>query len=373
MIHVAVFGNCQAEALTHFLKRILHNDPSEIHWIASYESRTEDEIAFIKKADLILEQIATPEFYTLAPELKGDKPTLRFPFIGGTFLWPFEQAHPKNVVLPHLPRGPFPNDVGNMFLNRIINEAASAEEALNRWFDTDIKKLINLDRVFNLSCTLMKKIGSNSDFSLWEEVESSFRYQRLFWTSQHATRKLIEMIIRGVVYHLKISFSPEEINTALVEGRSDTQCLHHPLHPQVIEHFDLKWCNALTKYRYYDEDFYTYEEFIKRYVDYQYDDDLARGSWLTRQKKDLNEAENLIRQGIKRHPQSAYALDELSLNLEIQGRIKEALETVKQAIDLQPKIPRFHQHLANLQKACGQNAQAMQTFEKLQTLIVEPI
>ncbi len=373
MFRLGVFGNCQAECLTKFLNKALRNDPSEIRWFASYEPRTEEQIAYLKQADLILEQISTPDFFTLDSEIKGDKPVLKFPYVGGTFLWPFEQAHPKNYPLPYLPRGPFPNDVGNIFLNRIIQESASPEEALDRWFNTDIKEHINLDRIFHMTKTLMKKIGSNSDFCLWEEVEKTFCNQRLFWTSQHASRILLEKIIFGVLDILKIPLSKEEITNALQEDRYDIHCLHHPLHPQIIEHFGLKWCDSTTKYKYYDEDFYTYQEFIKKYVYFEFDDELLRGTSLTREGKEIPSAERLIREGLQRHPNSPYALDELAKNLELQGKLNEALNVVEKAAQLCAEVPRFQFRLASIESKCGLHERANQSMIRYKTLLQHPI
>ena len=152
MRRVVFIGNCQLQALSQLYQRYADRACEEqIAYLPSYEDLTQDRVATLAAADIIIEQRMD-----VAPraDLGGLASTAErhfVPLVGGGFLWPFAgQQHPRNETHWFLPGGPFDGEMGDSYLNRLIEQGVPPAQAVDQYLALDVNKVRNLDRFFEI-------------------------------------------------------------------------------------------------------------------------------------------------------------------------------------------------------------------------------
>ncbi len=159
----------------------------------------------LREADVVVEQMFDSREQIRVSNVQQGAKWFRFPLVHGAFLWPYAtQAHVRNESYPFLPGGPYPAELGDSYLNRLIGHVP-CEDAVARYMELDVAQHAHLDRLFEISLESQRgrdKI-SGMDFALL--IEHNFRSVPLFTTRGHPTRLIFDRIASTLFRNMDIS------------------------------------------------------------------------------------------------------------------------------------------------------------------------
>jgi hypothetical protein len=270
------------------------------------------------------------------------------PHVSAAFLWPHAGLpHPSNAPAPLLDAsGPYPAEIGDSFLNRLIAQGVPVEEAVTRYLDTDVAKVRNVDRLMELFMDRQRARDRTCDFNFADFIEANFRTQWLFRTPNHPETPMSVMLAAEVFGRLGVDASI--IKALRAQPPADMfPRTALPVHPGVIAHFGLSYVNPQTRYRYFDEGSFTFAEYVRRYMRYEWNPALPEALDLARQGH-ISLAIERMRQAIAASPRSEVGRLMLSEWLAGEGRLKDAVEVAYEAVLLDPQQQRYQIRLDQL-------------------------
>jgi hypothetical protein len=273
---IVFFGNCQALALQRFCQRFLAprtGDVTTVIDIAAYDvAKARIELG---NADLVVEQVFDhPLEVDAASEIGADK-VVRFPNVYAIFYWPYtNQRHPRNDEIGKgYDEGPYPNELGDSFLNRLILEHVPADKALEIYLREDVSA--RADRLLELNAEMQRKRDDAAGMDVQSHIARHFRDDHLFRTSAHPNMRVFSLVAKGVFRRL--GYTKGMVETALVAQRmSPFPRVALPIHPGVIRHLGLRFASTETRYPYFDEGDYTFAEICPPLHEFRVECRLAR-------------------------------------------------------------------------------------------------
>ena len=148
MRRVVFVGNCQAEGLAYaFNQHISPYTGERAFHVAAYHDLDDASRATLASADVIVDLVFDFAQRTNIADLGLDKPLIPVPYVNCNFLWPYAyEAHPSNDHVEFTATGPYPVQLGDAYLNRLMREGVAAEDAAARYLDLDINQKVRLDR-----------------------------------------------------------------------------------------------------------------------------------------------------------------------------------------------------------------------------------
>jgi tetratricopeptide (TPR) repeat protein len=181
-------------------------------------------------------------------------------------IWPFVAEDPRNKRYTGLPEGAYPRALSNYFVLKSLRQGDAPETAAKRFLDSDITKIVDLDRLHEITLTQLKSLEQGSDILLAEFIANNFASQRLFLMPLHPAGGLFAELVRQMIEIIGIATSPA-ISDLLDDLRSfrGVGAYDAPLHPQVIAHFNLTWASNLS-YRHFHEGDFEHDEFVYRHA-----------------------------------------------------------------------------------------------------------
>ena len=341
---VVFVGNCQLYTLANLYRRVAGSESDDnIAYVPSYQDADAGQRRIIAEADVLVQQVLD-----FAPRI-GDLPTRAtvhlVPHIAGAFLWPYTgQPHPKNAPAPFLDEGgPYPIELGDSFLNRMIVAGVPAEQAVPSYLSTDVAAVRRVDRLQELVLDKQRDRDLACGYGFADLISSRFRQERLFRSPNHPEVRLT-MMLAGEVF-ARLGMAPQLIEAMV---RSPPGALfppsETPIHPSIIEHFGLECIAPDTRYRYFNEGSFTFEEFAYRYMRYEWNPDMAKAFHLFWAKQ-FEAAAPVFEVAVRSSPRSAAAHFVLSDLLARQGRFADAVEPARQAVRIEPANEAFRKRL----------------------------
>ena len=273
---------------------------------------TDDERQAIESADLVVAQIGSVQIRDAVVEIATPARCHLFPTVAAQFLWPFGgQPHPKNRPLWHLADGPYPAAMGDGFLNRMIDRGVDPEAAAQRYLDLDINALVDLDQMLEISIAKQRERDQATGYSYAGIILETFREACLFVSPEQPIPSFVRTICSDVLSRVDPAAAVRaERQIAALPFTADAL----PIHPSVIRHFKLRFPLATPRYSYLSEGSFTFAEYVRRYLRYEWNDDLSEGIWLADSGRH-EAAVQKLQQGLIRSP-------------ELGGRIDRVVETV---------------------------------------------
>jgi len=187
---------------------------------------------------------------------------IRYPTLWLKLLWPTYAVDPRNQPEPGFPWGRYP--YGDRLVMRLLEEGVPLVDLVQRYVDTDLNSLINLDRFSEMALAELRFNDQQSDIAITPFIEANFRQQKLFGTVNHPTFLVLRKIYQGVVGALlNRNGSPDvslPASSVALLGAEET-----PLHPQIISHFKLIWADPGTRWLYHSR-FLTLAEYLPAYA-----------------------------------------------------------------------------------------------------------
>jgi tetratricopeptide (TPR) repeat protein len=373
-----VYGNCQAGWLAQALQRNVEvAGDYEIVYLSDYSQIPADhpihQPDFISTCTDAVWQTASgckkPDFLA---GLRTDCRQIRFPTLWLKLLWPTYAVDPRNQPETEFPWGRYP--YGDRLVMKLLAEGVTPEDLPKRYVETDLNRIVNLDRFAEMSLAELRFNDRQSDVAITPFIENTFRRRKLFGTVNHPTFLILDRIYHGVVGALLGNPVPENpappADAANVLGSEET-----PLHPQIITHFKLAWATAGMKWRYRSE-FLALDEYLRAYAAWR---PIPMGNppqlWLARAQQafalnDFPEAQRLLLEATAQFPALAHFLQYLGVLLVRQGNLLEAEKVLRYAIAKHPRVAGLYHDLGAVMMRRNFREEACRLFEE--TLRLDP-
>jgi len=199
---IAFVGNCQVLGLKLLYDRfVAGHTGNQTTYVPSYREIDETGSAALVGVTSIVEQVQEFTPTAVLPDAVRSAERCLVPLVSGAFLWPFAgEGHPSNASHQFMDVGPYPAELGDTYLNRLISERnlAGGGKLLSRLVDDPVlpKSLVTsyrshrfqpdaLDRRFEIVMDRQRKRDEICGFSIAEEIDRFFRTERLFMTPHH--------------------------------------------------------------------------------------------------------------------------------------------------------------------------------------------
>jgi FkbH-like protein len=362
--NVFVVGNCQASAIASLYRNFvgLPNYESvtyfDDHMIAPEVTR-----AAVADADLIIVQDRDFNHGIAQEQLRPGATVVNFPMVLAGFLWPYaNEAHVSNVPEPPFSDGPYPSQLSDSFLNRLIVKGVTPEQALEEYLSIDIARSAHLDRMSEIYFAKQRDRDARTGFDVAPAVESRFRSEALFRTPHHPNAPLFGVVAAQLFERLSVP--TDTIEAALRSLRTTPFPPDElPIHPGVIRHFGLTFADENTRYSYFDEGRFTFAEYVLRYMRYENNYPLRLGI-ASADGGDPAEVLGLLQEGLARSPQSMRGWRARGIALDRLGRHAEACDAFRQAIEVDPVSPEGLIALSVSHRMAGEAEAALETAER---------
>jgi hypothetical protein len=265
-----VFGNCAAKVIAWLLSENDHfTENHEIIYHRSFThpgaGKASTPLEKIKRCSILLVQKGHMQSPGFMADIFPTCTVVSFPVLNLHTLWPFYRMDPRNKPEPGFEFGRYP--YGDLQVMKLLKEKLPPEEVFKQYMEINIKEKVDLSAIYQEEITKGKILDAQCDIPLYDYVEENFKKKRLFFTPNHPTPDLSMYAVGKILDRLrfrKMHLSVhEKIMNVLPLGK-----YHHPIHPQIIRYFDLKWITPGCKYRYYDGSYWTFEAYIKKYIEF---------------------------------------------------------------------------------------------------------
>lgn len=335
--NVTIVGNCQASALAELYRDFVGLPNLENVAYFNDHGLPQDAVrAGVAGADLIIVQ--ERDFnHGLAPEQLPPGVEVRpFPMVLAGYIWPYaNEPHIHNQPEPPFSDGPYPSQLSDSHLNRLIARGVSPEAALEQYLALDVARVASVDRVFELYQDRQRQRDAKTGFDLAPVIEAEFRGQSLFRSPHHPNLPLFGVIAAQLFELLHVP--AETIRLALASLRTSPFPPDElPIHPGIARHFGLAYADADTRYTYFGEGRFTFAEYVLRYMRYENDRGLRIGTAMALGGGDANQALALLDAGLANVPGSISGLRARALMLDRVGRGDEAIGAFRQAVEADP-------------------------------------
>jgi hypothetical protein len=265
-----VYGNCQAGAVG----TILGIDPIlteayNVRYLPSFDDRVPGsrDLApeVIARTALLLEQY-DPNPFPFRDKLAASCRTLTFPSVDLNLLWPLRCVNPLNdPPTEAFPWGHYPE--GDRVILDCVQRGLSADETVAYYQMHAGDGLPDLDRYRDMEQARLKGRDSKCSVTMSDFVFTGFLRANLFWCANHPTmaalRELCVRLLKAaadVLPEAKLVDVDRTIAVLPPQGPLGFLCV--PIHPAIVEHFDLEW------YRQDEGRNYGLRDFPMTYVEY---------------------------------------------------------------------------------------------------------
>ncbi len=353
---IGFIGNCQLGTLSALYKRLLgDNAETEVFYIPSYQGADDSQKALIASADIVVRQIL--DFDQKIGELQTEAVSYLFPHVSGAFLWPYGgQAHPQNKSFPYFDaNGPYPSEMGDSFLNRLIADNIDPDTAVARYMETDVAAVKRLDRLREIVLDKQRARDKVGGYGFADYIDAHFRSESLFRSPSHPEIPLTMMMAAEL-------FEKLGMDRAVVIQAAEAPPIGlfpisaTPIHPSVVAKFNLAYIGEDHRYRYFDEGSFTFAEYAGRYMRFEWSPKLAEGlHWF--RSGELDKALEALELGVVEAPYSAIGRFVLSDLLVKKNRLAEGVQRAREAAQLEPSNKHFQQRFDYFNSLRSRSAQ----------------
>jgi tetratricopeptide (TPR) repeat protein len=284
------------------------------------------------------------------------------------FLWPFSgQPHVHNAFLQHLPHGPFPSEVGDAYLNRLVEGEGPVEPALSNYLERDLSAIVDLDQLFRACIDRQKELDEETGYDLGRFIEQNFRSTKLFLSPARAGEQLLQKLATNLLQKLSAESKIALISPAV--KAEILKCVELPIHPSVARYFGLEYGHSSQRYRQRDDELLTFEEYALRYVQFRWNAELAAGAHLAMRGEAARAVEKLGG-ALSKSPGSGLGLYSLGVALILLGRDDEAEEALARSLAVHPYQALASTLLGHLLMKNGASARAEEYLRR--SLDIDP-
>jgi hypothetical protein len=266
---VIVYGNCQADAIAQCLSRLPEfRDGFDVVYVPSFvhpiDGPTRVATADLARCVLLLEQRTLHHPCPFAGSIPADAAVLDFPMVSVNALWPLQAREKRNVAEPDYPFGLYP--YGDRLLNRVLADGLTGDAAFAAYDATPLDRMLDLGRFLVVETERIRLLDQRSGIPFGAWVLDHFRSERLFWTYNHPTARLLAPLVDAVLSRtmplLRLPRRLAEQAAGLFStGWEPADWLKVAVHPQVAGELGLSWWTpdlTYAHYRHKDVDYRQY-------------------------------------------------------------------------------------------------------------------
>ena len=332
--------------------------------IPSHAAKTDARAALLASADIVAVQ--SQDFTAKAGPVAPREGLVihSFPVVAGNFLWPYAgRERPGSKAEPGLNFEPFPAQLGDSQLNRLIRDGVDPDEAARQYIEMDVAKAMDLDRLFGIVLNKQKRMDQELGYGVGAIIEEHFRDEQLFRTSYHPETRIMK--------HLAITlFRSMGVDEPILKridrwqknaGLPLPEC---PIHPSVARHFGLRYIDGNTRYRFHNEGFYTFEEWVHRYITGTWNRTLVDALDRTARRRAPVPTQEVLEKALAESPNSGPGWSAMATNLSRQGKAQEAIQAARKAIACDPETSGHYRYLGSLLFQSGDHKGAADVFRK---------
>ena len=334
---VKFVGNCQAAAMANLYREQIGNAKLEDVTYVDDLGRDADALRdLVADADVVVIQERDFKRHIEVDEQSAQ--VFHFPMIVAGFLWPYaNEPHVHNVAERPISDGPYPSQMSDSFLNRLIIKGVAPEDALAQYRGLDIARTASLDRLKEIYLDKQRERDRATGYRIADEIEARFRTERLFLTAEHPDAYLCNLLSTQLFEKMGVA---EDVRARIAAGltRSLFPATELPLHPRVIAHFGLAFARPDDRYRYVDEGLFSFDEYVLRYMRYENNAELRKSLYMAG-REDAAVTMERLENALERSPASERGLVLKGMLLEQLGRGPEAREAFKAATSVERVTP----------------------------------
>ena len=365
MAHIVFVGNAQARAICVLFERFVCDRQRDVaSFISSTTEFSAPQRRAVETADLLVEQVFDWQQKGHIARTPASVRRVRFPLVAQRFLWPFGgAAHVHNApVPPELPDGPYPREWGDAWLNQQILAGADPDAAVLAYLEMDVASVRDLDRMFQFDMAAQRSRDQAADIQMAPGLESALRGERLFNSPNRPNLPLLKRLATSVFR----SFSADEagierLNRYLRSNPLADDSL--PVHPSVARHFGLDYGGADDLYPFQPDGPLTFESYCRRYMRNEFNHALLRGLHLERTGA-AEAAVADLHAGLAIAPHSLAGLLALSRALMPLGRLDEAADAARRALQVDPCNVRACVQLGHVQSHQRAYALSWESYQR---------
>lgn len=268
-----VYGNCVAEVLALYLAQHRQfGETYQIQYIRNFVHPTagaaEIKSEELSQCALFLYQLGHLQYPEFIGVLPADCHKLSFPVMVFHSLWPLYRVDPRNISEPEngFVFGRFP--YGDYLVMKLLRESLTPQQVYEHYMTTDIHQLKNLDELREADIQSGRELDAKCNLPIFPYIEAHFTTERLFWTPNHPAPKLLFIQLNLIYQALGMAELTHDTLDRMIKSPALSN-LHHPINPQVIDHFNLQWVDKNSTYRYFDVGWFTFEEYLKKYIEFK--------------------------------------------------------------------------------------------------------
>ncbi len=370
---IVLIGNCQMQAMAGLYKRFVAGRSGDVmQHVPSYQDLTNQHRDAIQRADIVVEQLFDLQPQAETGDLSTTTPRIFIPMVTAAFLWPFAGSpHPKNVGTPFLAGGPYGGEAADSYLNRLIVSGVDPDEAADTYTDLDVNSRVNLDRLFEIVMDRQRSRDEAADYRIADIMARHFRTEQIFLSPYHPNVRIATELASR--FFQQLGAQPDEIERMRHCTRiTPFPKSELPLHPSVCRHFGLDFIAPDRRYRFMNEGLFTFREYARRYMRYEWNEALEEGMHLAHTGQP-DAARERLSQAVARSPRSAAGSGALSHVLNNLGQKDAAIAAARNAVEIEPDEASHHASLGSL---LGQTGQFDAALDELRSAVaadpVEP-
>ncbi len=375
MRQIAFLGNCQIDTLyLAYRDYVLPYCEDKARYIQVYKKITDEDKSFLLNSDVVVTQNLDTKQEINPEDFIFNRKIFLVPYInfaGG--YWPYGGfSHPKSKrYKENLDFEPYNAEVGDLYLNRLMEKNVPAEECVERYLNEDINKAVKLDRRLEMTMGMIERQEKSCGYSFAPFIRDNFQKELLFTSPGHFRRSIALLLINELFGRLDVEPRLIERLNRLYPGNPHGGGDITPIHPQVAEHFGLKFIAENQRYRYWFEGRFTFAEYCGRYLRCAFNAPLVEAILFAVDGKH-DEAIPHFAQALRISPRSGYGHLSFSHSLGAVGRHDEALAIAREAaaiLDDDPEeLPNVLEHLGHCLVNNGDPVGAEANFRRALTL-----
>jgi hypothetical protein len=333
MAKVIFIGNCQLLALHNLYQRfVVPDQPTVAVYVPSYADPAPSVAQEIANADHLVVQVV--HFTPKIGDIVSDATRHLIPHVWAPFIWPhFGEGHPHNKSHPFCAEGPYPAELGDRYLNRLIAAGVTPDEAVTKYSQLDLSK--DAERWYEISMDSQRKRDLLCQVDTVGIIDGHIRSEYLFRTANHPTDRIMKYLAIEVFNRIG---APSDAIRQMSDNPLPTvmPTEQMPIHPSVIQHFGLQYVNQNSKYSFRHEGAFTFDEWTYRYMRCDWCEDLQHGMFLFFQN-DFAGSEHYLRLAVTQTPRSPMVFAYLAEALWRLQRPREAALWMAQAAAMAPE------------------------------------